>query len=262
LLFVVSKIGWALLSPLSLVLVLFILGTACALLSLSRTGLFFFFVAIFIYIVLGLLPVGPDLVATLENKYVRPDKVPEQIAGIVVLGGSFETELSEKRGLPIANARIERVLEGLRLAKMYPKARLVFSGGEASLIPQNHPESKDVASFIKLYGFEVEQPVAYESKSRNTLENMKFTRDLVTPKPGENWLLVTSAFHMQRAMKAAEEAGWKDIIPYPTDYRTDGEMAEPVQMLNVSRNFYLSDMALHEYAGMLAYDLGKRFQAK
>jgi uncharacterized SAM-binding protein YcdF (DUF218 family) len=255
--FIASKIGWALVSPLAFVLVLFVLGTFSLIFSLSRTGLFFIFLGIAIFTVLGLLPVGPDLLAGLENQYARPKALPK-ISGIIVLGGAFETELSEKRGIPIVNANIERVLEGVRLAKLYPDAKLIFSGGEGSLLHQDHPESKDVAAFIGDYRLDVPQHVIYESRSRNTLENLQFTHDMVTPKAGEKWLLVTSAWHMKRAMEAAAEAGWKDIIPYPTAYLTDGEMADVSEMLNVPRNFYLADLSLHEYAGMLAYEVRKK----
>jgi uncharacterized SAM-binding protein YcdF (DUF218 family) len=256
--FIASKIAWLILSPLPLVLILFVLAAVGIVLSWTRTALFLVFAGIFIYIALGLLPIGPDLVAGLENRYQRPDKNLGKVAGIIVLGGSFETELSAMRGVPIANANIERVLEGLRLAKLYPDAKLVFSGGEGDLLHQDHPESSDVASFIKLYGLNVPQHVIYEGKSRNTLENLAFTRALVKPQAGEKWVLVTSAWHMQRSVEAAREAGWPDIIPYPADYRTDGTMADMSQMVYVSRNLYLADLALHEYAGMIAYELRKK----
>src|SRR5206468_57801 len=88
--FIASKIAWTLLSPLSLVLVLFILGALSVIFSLSRAGVFFIFTGMVIFIVLGLLPIGPDLLAGLENQYARPEKMPSKISGIVVLGGSFE----------------------------------------------------------------------------------------------------------------------------------------------------------------------------
>jgi uncharacterized SAM-binding protein YcdF (DUF218 family) len=259
--FIASKLVWALLSPLAFVLVLFLLGTASLLISFTRTAVFFIFTAIVIFCMLGLLPIGPDLLAGLENQYVRPDKMPTKVTGIVVLGGSFETEFSQSHGFPVATQKVQRVLDGLRLGKQYPGAKLVFSGGEGSLFHQEHPESKDVQNFVTMYGLQPSQDIVFEDKSRNTLENLAFTYKLVNPKPGETWLLVTSAWHMKRAMKAAQETGWSNIIPYPSDYRTSGEMAGPEQMLNVRRNFDLADLALHEYAGLLAYELVKKLPA-
>jgi uncharacterized SAM-binding protein YcdF (DUF218 family) len=256
--FIASKIVWALLSPLAFILLLFLLGTVSLLFSFTRTAIFFLFTAIFIFCVLGLLPIGPDLLAGLENQYNRPYKMPQKVAGIVVLGGSFETEFSESHGFPVATQKIQRVLDGLRLAKAYPEAKLVFSGGEGSLFHQDHPESKDIQSFLKMYGLQPSQEVVFEEKSRNTLENLEYTRHLVAPKPGETWLLVTSAWHMKRAMDAAQQAGWQGIIPYPSDYRTNGGLAGPEQVINVRRNLDLADLALHEYAGLLAYRLVKK----
>jgi uncharacterized SAM-binding protein YcdF (DUF218 family) len=256
--FIASKLIWALLSPLAFVLALFLLGSLSLIVSFTRTALFFIFTGIFVFCVLGLLPIGPDLLAGLENQYVRPQTMPAKVAGIVVLGGSFETEFSESHGFPISTQKVQRVLEGLRLAREYPGAKLVFSGGEGSLFHQDHPESKDVQNFVKMYDLKPPQDIIFEDKSRNTLENLVFTRALVKPKPEETWLLVTSAWHMKRALKAAQQAGWSTIIPYPSDYRTTGEMAGPEQMLNVRRNLDLADLALHEYAGMLAYELVKK----
>ncbi|TIU18533.1 MAG: YdcF family protein, partial [Mesorhizobium sp.] len=61
-----------------------------------------------------------------------------------------------------------------------------------------------------------------ENRSRNTYENAVFTRELVTPKPGETWLLVTSAFHMPRAKALFDKAGFA-TVPWPVDYRTSGK---------------------------------------
>ncbi|TIP75310.1 MAG: YdcF family protein, partial [Mesorhizobium sp.] len=61
-----------------------------------------------------------------------------------------------------------------------------------------------------------------EKKSRNTDENAAFTRGLVTPKPGETWLLVTSAFHMPRAKALFDKVGFA-TVPWPVDYRTSGK---------------------------------------
>src|SRR4051812_37292977 len=128
-LFVVSKIGWALLSPLGLVLALFVVGVICILLSLPRAGISFVLAGVVIFTVLGLLPVGLDLMARLENQYPRP-AIMGRISGIIVLGGTFESAPAATRGVLVINDRIERVLEGIRLARLHPEARLVFSGGE------------------------------------------------------------------------------------------------------------------------------------
>jgi uncharacterized SAM-binding protein YcdF (DUF218 family) len=61
--------------------------------------------------------------------------------------------------------------------------------------------------------------MTFEANSRDTWENAVFTRDLVKPKPGETWLLVTSAWHMPRSVGIFRRLGF-DVIPYPVAYRT------------------------------------------
>ena len=60
-----------------------------------------------------------------------------------------------------------------------------------------------------------------EDRSRNTIENAVYSKALAQPKPGERWLLVTSALHMPRAMGAFRQAGFA-VEAYPVDYQTNG----------------------------------------
>ena len=60
-----------------------------------------------------------------------------------------------------------------------------------------------------------------ERRSRNTQENAEFSKALAAPKPGERWLLVTSAFHMPRSVGLFRKAGFA-VEPYPVDWRIGG----------------------------------------
>ncbi len=65
-----------------------------------------------------------------------------------------------------------------------------------------------------------------EAKSRDTYENAVFLKEELTRAgelgPGKRWLLITSAYHMPRAMGAFRQAGF-DVEPWPVDYRTRGK---------------------------------------
>ena len=63
--------------------------------------------------------------------------------------------------------------------------------------------------------------VIYEERSRNTSENAEFSLAIARPQPGETWLLITSAFHMSRAVGSFRRAGW-NVVPYPVDFRPMG----------------------------------------
>jgi len=90
-----------------------------------------------------------------------------------------------------------------------------------------------------------------ESHSRNTYENLLFSKAIVEPKPGEVWLLATSAMHMPRAMAIARKLDWP-MTPWPSDYLTGPSGGD---LFNVVRNLACIDYVFHEWAGLLAYRL-------
>ena len=92
-----------------------------------------------------------------------------------------------------------------------------------------------------------------EDKSRNTEENAVFTKRLVDPKPGERWLLVTSAWHMPRSVGAFRRAGW-EVLPWPVDYRSGASYGETLENSLPDKLGNL-DGAVHEWLGMLGYRL-------
>ncbi|MBI4030219.1 MAG: YdcF family protein [Proteobacteria bacterium] len=210
-------------------------------------------VALLLFFACGLAPLGLDSLVALENKYARPAAMPEQVDGIVVLGGAFDTYISAKRGAATVNDGGERVFEAIALAKRYPMAVPVFSGGEGLLFEDTGPESDDMAAWMEAAGVDPARFI-FEDESRNTRENLLFTKNLVLPQEGETWLLVTSAYHMPRAMMVARGAGW-ELVPWPVDYRTDGKIRLWPQKFDVAGNFYKTDLALHELVGMAAYRL-------
>lgn len=106
------------------------------------------------------------------------------------------------------------------LARRYPQARLVFTGGSGNLGGGSPSESEIVGRYADPMGLPRTRLIL-EDRSRNTRENAAFTADMVKPKPGERWLLVTSAWHMPRAIGCFRQAGFA-VIAYPVDYRTGG----------------------------------------
>ena len=249
--FALSKIVWALVSPLNFLLLLLAAGLLFFCIW-RRAGVFLLCAGAALFVIAGFFPLGQNLLAGLENRYERP-AMPPRVDGIVVLGGAFETALSAARGEPAVNDGAERIIEGLRLARLHPNALLVFSGGEGRLRPAGRSEAEDAKSFLRAAGFDPDNAV-YEDESRNTWENAVFTKDMVMPLRGETWILVTSAYHMPRAMAVFASAGWT-VVPWPVDYRTDGRKRFLPERLDADGNFYETDVALHEYAGLLAYRL-------
>ena len=142
------------------------------------------------------------------------------MTGIILLGGSVEAEKSLSRGMLIANEAAERVLGTIALAHLYPQARILISSGSGSLLQKRPAEAPMIANYFKTIGIDPAR-VMIEDRSRTTFENAVFSRALANPKPGERWLLVTSAWHMPRSVGVFRKAGF-DVTAYPVDYRTGG----------------------------------------
>ena len=96
--------------------------------------------------------------------------------------------------------------------------------------------------------------ITAEEQSRNTIENAVFSRLIADPKPGERWLLVTSAYHMPRAIAVFRAAGFL-VEAYPVDWRTRGPVDAMRLFGSLSEGLGRTDAAIHEWIGLLAYRL-------
>ncbi|MBI2234846.1 MAG: YdcF family protein [Micavibrio aeruginosavorus] len=248
--FPLSKIVWALLAPANLLFLLLLLAVLLGM-KWRSAGQVMLVAAFSFYVVLGVMPVGPDLLYSLERYSARPVPMPEKVDGIIVLGGGVETRASVISGQPEFNDGAERILSGLTLARAYPNAILVFSGGSSKLIDNEHKESESITTLLENIGFP-DDNIVYENESRNTYENIRNTKDMVMPQPGETWLMVTSAFHMQRSMAVAKKLGW-DVLPYPVDYRSPGRYLLWPERFDLLDNMNQAGLALREVVGTLAY---------
>jgi len=137
-----------------------------------------------------------------------------------------------------------------KLARGYPAARIVYSGGDASLFADESPEADYLYSLLDSFGIARER-VVLEKKSRNTSENAVFTKQLVNPKPGERWLLVTSALHMPRAIGCFRKAGFQ-VEAYPVGWRTVGKL-DANSDRTLSDGIKRLDAAAYEWIGLAAY---------
>jgi uncharacterized SAM-binding protein YcdF (DUF218 family) len=173
--------------------------------------------------------------------------------GIVVLGGSMDENLSQARGQPMLNDAAERLTAAAALARLYPNARLVFSGGSGSLA---HPDQRESLAVHRLWASlgVPESQMSFEGDSRNTYENALFTRNLIHPQPQDRWLLVTSAFHMPRSIGIFRALGM-NFIAYPVDYRTFGNAEDFAPSSDATMALRNVETAVREYIGLVAYRL-------
>ena len=195
----------------------------------------------------------PDrLLAPLEDRFPPPAVLPERIDGIVVLGGSVDELVSEARGQVALTQAAARLSETVTLARRYPDARILFSGGSGRLFPGKLSEAVLAERFVTALGIAAAR-LTLEDRSRNTYENALFSQRLAHPKPGERWLLVTSAAHMPRAVGVFRAAGWS-VIAYPVDYRTMGD-GNSSHRLDFAASLEVLDAAAKEWMGLVVYRL-------
>jgi uncharacterized SAM-binding protein YcdF (DUF218 family) len=142
------------------------------------------------------------------------------------------------------------------LARRYPDAKVVVSGGSGEIILEGEGDAPAAQRLLTALGVSADRLIL-ENKSRNTYENAVFTKQLVSPKAGETWLLVTSAFHMPRAKALFDKAGFP-TVPWPVDYRTSGEEGVSLFADNPLDALETTTVAAKEWVGLFAYWLSGR----
>ncbi len=137
------------------------------------------------------------------------------------------------------------------LARRYPTARLVFTGGSGDIVQGVSNEAEYARILLAQLGLPPER-VVFETASRTTEENARDTAALVHPQPGERWVLLTSAAHMPRAVGAFRRAGWT-VLAWPVGYQSRDRISAYAQPLGPK--LALLDWAAHEWIGLVVYDL-------
>lgn len=259
--FPLSKVFWFLAQPSTLIALMIAAGALLLPAAHARAGRRLIWSGLVLLVIFGLSPLGSLLILPLEERFPRPDLMaPEtKIDGIVVLGGAEDQRVGDLRGVMSLNEAAERMVEAAVLAKRFPLAKLAFSGGSGEMLLQKPPEGQTAARFFTELGIAPERLII-EDRSRNTHENAVFTRDLVKPKSGERWLLVTSAFHMPRAVGCFRRAGFP-VDPFPVDYRTAGPSEIFYPFPSIPEGLRRIDFVMKEYSGLLVYYLSGRTDA-
>jgi uncharacterized SAM-binding protein YcdF (DUF218 family) len=207
--------------------------------------------AVVLLAICGFSPLGNWLLYPLEQRFPPWDAARGVPDGIIILGGSIEPELSAAHGRAALTHAADRLIAAAALARRYPNARIVFSGGNANLVSDDTAKEADYAlSLFESLGIPKER-LTMERSSRNTQENAEFSKVLVNPKDGERWLLVTSAYHMPRSVGLFRKAGFA-VEPYPVDWRVDSARLfafSPHSIEGLER----TDIAVREWIGLAAY---------
>lgn len=250
--FTLSKLFWFIAAPTNLCVVVLCAGLVLTLSRWQRLGRIVVGAAGIGLVLIAVSPLPRAMVRPLEDRFQQvPATDSAKIDGIVVLGGA----IGSGRGQVRFSEAASRMTSAAALAKKHPNAKLVFTGGSTNLIAAvTQTEADSAAQFFAQMGIDPAR-VILENKARNTYENGVFTAKFIAPKPGERWVLITSAYHMPRAMGVFRKAGLS-LEAYPVDFNSSGTVSDfirPARRFAYSMN--LADDTVKEWLGLIAYRL-------
>lgn len=257
--FYASKIIWFFFQPSSVLVFLGLLGAVLLFTRFWRAGRLAVVLSVAGLLIAGLSPLGQAMILPLEERFPpQPADAPPP-DGIIVLGGAFDTVVSPARGVMATNEAAERLTELVSLARRWPDAKLIFSGGSERLITRGAREADLAGRILADAGLD-ETRLVLENESRNTFQNAVMSKSIARPRASERWLVVTSAYHMPRAIGCFRQAGFP-VEAWPVDYRTRGyqDLLRPFD--KVSEGLRRVDLAAREWVGLAVYYMTGRTEA-
>jgi uncharacterized SAM-binding protein YcdF (DUF218 family) len=249
--FLLSKTFGFFAIPSNLTVSLGLLGLLLLPTRFVRAGRRLVVASLVILAILGLSPLGNALIIPLEQRFPPWDFARGVPDGIIVLGGAIAPDISAARNDAALNEAAERMTAVPELARRYPDARILFSGGSGALIYDEGNEAEFALRLFESLGI-ARGRILLEDRSRNTVENALFSKAIAQPKGGERWLLVTSAYHMPRAIGIFRKVGFA-VEPYPVDWRTRGLVDVWRPFPTMGEGLRRTDIAVREWVGLAVY---------
>ena len=251
--FYIAKVANYLLEPFYiisfflLILIFLILFT-----NLKKLTNFFAKFLLILFLFFGYTPLSNFLLNKLED-FIKPSKYPvQQLKGVVVLGGSFNSGLqSKERNEVLLNSSAERLTKVLEIYNKNPKLLILFSGFSGALKPQGWSESDMAKKFFLEQGVRSENLI-FENKSRNTFENINYSKDIIKNYKG-TWGLITSASHMPRSYFGFKKQGLI-LEPIIVDYKTGTSSIFWISF-NIGSGLSNWSTLLHEVVGISYYKI-------
>ena len=253
-LFVLSKFAFFFMAPSNFAMLLLTVGLGLVFAGrMVRTGRRLAALGLIVLAAFGFGPLGAWMMLPLEQRFERASAPTGDIAGIILLGGFENGAISKSRASITTTSAGERLLIMPVLARRYPEAKVIFTGGTNAVLARQVEAGPAVSGYFRQVGIAADR-IVIEGKSRNTWENALYTRDVLGEaaiKRGQ-FLLVTSAWHMPRSMGVFRKAGF-NVVAWPVDFRTEGPGLRGAPFGNVHDGLEMSDLAMKEWVGLLAY---------
>jgi uncharacterized SAM-binding protein YcdF (DUF218 family) len=216
----------------------------------KKLTIYFSKLFLILFLFFGYNPLSNFLLRKMED-YIHSSKYPvQQLTGIVVLGGSFNSGLNSKERNEVSlNASAERLTKALEIYKKNPRLLILFSGFSGELKPEGWSESDMAKKFFLDQGVKLDNLI-FENQSRNTFENIKYSKDIIANYNG-TWGLITSASHMPRSFFTFKKQSLI-LEPINVDYKTGTSSVFWVNF-DISNSLDNWRIILHELAGIIYY---------
>jgi uncharacterized SAM-binding protein YcdF (DUF218 family) len=250
--FYLTKILWLLFNPLNTILIFILLASLFSLINLNFFSKLFYILGFIGFFIFGILPTGSYSNYLLEKDFYDSINIPLDLTGIVILSGATNPQLTMEHNKVALGGSAERLTESILIIKNNPNIKIIFSGGSAYLNQRELTESNSAKIFFSEMGLDTSK-IIFEDESRNTYENILFSKKIAKPKDIENWLVITSASHMKRVIGVATKANW-NLIPYATDFNFTKKYDFSIS-INILQNLNQSNKAAHEWIGLVYYFL-------
>lgn len=248
--FILSKIIWAIISPENWIFILILVSLVHLYMGKYRHAKIFLSTATVLIFIIALLPAGKWMLYPLETHFTTNPTLPEKVDGIIVLSGAEAAERSHIWQQVELGGAAERTLYFMALARQYPDAKLIFTGGTGSLTKQEYKGADVAKKLFAEQGFDTNK-IIFERESRNTYENVIYSKKMIQPKKNENWIVITTSWHMPRSVGLFCKAGWP-VIPYPVDHETNKDNPFTISFSFLS-NLSSLKTAIKEWVGLVAY---------
>jgi uncharacterized SAM-binding protein YcdF (DUF218 family) len=246
---ILSKIARLALEPATMLILCCSVGVVLLYCNLSSVGRLVGTTGVLGLVAIGFGPLTSVAVWILENRFPQVVEISGDVDGIVVLAGGERLV----RGQIVVGSAV-RLISAAELARKFPNAKLIFSGGIANSFGARGVQEAPVARHVLgLMGID-DKRLWVDDRARNTRESAIFISQKFSLPISERWLLITSAVHMPRAVGAFRTLG-ANVIPYPVDYALEAGFSLFDLRRGAAQWFVLAEGAAREWIGLVAYRL-------
>jgi uncharacterized SAM-binding protein YcdF (DUF218 family) len=193
-------------------------------------------------------PVGNTLIRGLESGF----EIPTNPAGdvILLLGGGVYDKTQDLTGMGApSSSALSRIVTTVRLQKMLNIPVIVSGGKVYGFRAAEAPVLKRFLTDLGVPG----HMVIVEDKSRDTIENARYAREICEQRGFVRPILVSSAYHLKRSVLSFTKAGLA-VLPFPAGFKS-WENRRYGLTDYLPNGLGLTRLALKEYLGLLVYDV-------